>query len=313
MKPSRRATFLPLHLIVLGLGCVPLTGFAVENGTPAFPNGGEDFHVAEMPPPGWYGLLYTNRYHASFLADDAGDRLVPEFGLTVTAVTPRLDWVKPTSFLGADRWGTLVIMPLLNIDLAMKPAPGVSLEGHRLGLGDLTIGNGLHWTFPHFEMINSADVSIPLGSYEASRLVNAGLNRWVIRVSHLGTWRSASRWEVSYRLHTDFNFENRETSYRSGQTIYLNWAVGWKPQPATTVGVAGYSLRQLSDDRQAGHSAAPNGNRVRVDGIGPSVSHFLPNHVMLVAKYFHEFNARNRPRGGQVWLYVAIPLGGTAK
>ncbi|MEO6569583.1 MAG: transporter, partial [Opitutaceae bacterium] len=293
--------------------CMQIAALAVEGGTPAFPNGGEDFHVAAMPPPGWYGLLYSSRYRADFLANDSGDRAVAGFGLTVAAITPRLDWVKPASILGADRWGTLFIVPLLDIDLSVTPAPGVSIQGRRRAFGDLTIGNGLHWTLPNFDMINSADVVIPLGSYNAKRPVNTGLHRWAVRVSHMGTWRPAPRWDVSYRLHTDFNFRNSATDYTSGQTVYLNVAVGWNPRPATTLGLTGYSLRQLTDDRQFGRSAGLNGNHVRVDGIGPGVKHVFPNHVMLVAKYFREFNVRNAPKGEQFWLYAAMPLGGPPK
>ncbi|MEO7413135.1 MAG: transporter [Opitutaceae bacterium] len=307
--PSARTLLVQLSVFV----CLPFAVHAIEGGAPAFPNGGEDFHVAAMPPPGWYGLLYSSRYHADFLADDAGNSAVPSFGLTVNALTPRIDWVKPASVLGADRWGTLFILPVLDLDLALAPAPGVSLTQRRRALGDLTIGNGLHWTFQNFDMINSVDLVIPLGSYDSTRLVNPGQNRWVVRLNHIGTWRPAPAWDVSYRLHTDFNFRNSATGYESGQTAYLNVAVGWSPQRATTLGIAGYSLRQLTDDRQAGRSVGPTGNRVRVDGLGPCVKHVLPNHVMLVAKYFHEFNARNRPKGGHAWLYVAVPLGAPSK
>lgn len=74
---------------------------------------------------------------------------------------------------------------------------------------------------------------------------------------------------MSYRLHWDYNFENSTTDYVSGQTVYLNWAVGGQPQPQMTVGLAGYFLRQITDDRQGGRIVA-GGNRVQVDGIGPS-------------------------------------------
>ena len=311
MSTSSRPSSLLLQ--VAAFACLPLAALALENGATAFPNGGEDFLVAAMPPPGWYGFLHYNYYRSDFLADDAGHMPVQAFNLTVNAVTPRLDWVKPVSILGADRWGTLFILPLLDLDLSLKPVPGVSLHGARRGLGDLTIGNGLHWTFPHFEMVNAIDISVPVGGYESTRLVNTGLNHWVVRLNHIGTWRPTPAWDVSYRLHTDFNFRNSATDYHSGQTVYLNWAAGWHPQPATTIGLAGYFLRQLTDDRQAGHAVGPTGNRVRVDGLGPCVKHFLPNHVMLCAKYFHEFDARNRPRGEQLWLYVAVPLGSPPK
>lgn len=287
----------------------PLLAFATENGTTAFPNGGEDFLVAGMPPPGWYALLYGNHYHADSLVDDRGAALLPGFDLKVNVAALRLDWIKPVSFLGADRWGTLLFMPVINLDLSFSPAPGVLLNGSKRGLGDFTLGNGLHWTFQKFEMVNAVDVVLPVGAYAETDLVNPGQNRWVGRLNHMGTWHPTSFWDISYRLHWDYNFNNPDSDYHSGQTLYLNWAAGWKPTPPLMVGVAGYFLRQLTDDRQAGHVVGPDGYRSRVDGIGPCIKYFLPNHVMLTAKYFREFAVRDHPRGNQFWLYVAIPLG----
>ena len=174
--------------------------------------------------------------------------------------------------------------------------------------GDFS-GNGLHWTFRNFETVNALDVSVPSGTYAASALVNPGLNRWVFRLNHMGTWRPAPDWDISYRAMWDYNFKNPDTNYRSGQTVYLNWGIGWKPTTPMTLGLAGYFLRQITDDRQAGAIAGPGGNRARVDGIGPCVKYFLPNHVLLTVKYFREFNARNHPRGEQFWFEVAVPLG----
>lgn len=288
--------------------CTPSPSRAIEGGVTAFPNGGEDFLVAHMPPPGVYGLLYYTRYTADRLADGAGRMPVHRFDLEVNAFTARLDWVKPVSCLGADRWGTLFVLPQLDLNLALEPAPGVALHGARFGPGDLTIGNGFHWTFPRFEMINSFDVSFPTGRYDARALVNPGLNRWVGRLNHMGSWHPLPAWDVSYRLHTDLNRENPKTNYTSGQTVYLNWAIGWQPQPALTVGLTGYNLRQVTDDRQNGHRAGPDGQRVRVDAFGLGAKYFLPSHAVLTAKYYRERSARNHPRGEQFWLYVAVPL-----
>ncbi len=261
-----------------------------------------------MPPPGWYGWLTYNRYSADRLADDSGLMPVQSFDLKVAAVVPRLDWVKPVSIFGADRWGTLFVLPWLDMDLSLRPAPGVLVEGHKRGLTDFTIGNGLHWTFPVFDMVNSFDVVFPTGSYNANDPINPGQNKWVVRLNHLGTWHPAPAWDVSYRLHWDYNFKNPDTDYRSGQTWYLNWGIGWKPTPPLTLGAVGYFHRQITDDRQAGHVVGAGGNRTRVDGIGPGVKYFLPNHVMLTAKYFREFNARNHPEGAQLWLQVTVPF-----
>jgi hypothetical protein len=289
--------------------CLPLAAGATENGATAFPNGVEDFLVAGMPPPGWYSTTYFNRYSADSLVDNTGDMALESFRFRVIALTPRIDWVRPVSLLGADRWGTLFLVPWLDLDLALSPAPGVVVRGTNRGFGDLTMGNGLHWSFRKFEMINAVDVGFPTGAYNASELVNPGLNHWVVRLNTMGTWRPGPDWEVSYRLHTDFNFRNPATDYVSGETVYLNWAAGWKPAPPLTLGVAGYFLRQITDDRQAGQVVGPDGNRVRVAGMGPCIKYILPNHIILTGKYFSEFDVRNHPRGDQLWFYIIVPLG----
>jgi hypothetical protein len=280
--------------------------WAAENGTTAFPNGGEDFLVAAMPPPGWYGTLYVSRYAADQVMDDAGRMSVEDFDLTVVAVTPRLDWVKPVSLLGADRWGTLLVLPLLDLDLKVEPVPGLKLRGSERGVGDLTIGNGLHWTFGRFEMVNALDVVVPIGSYDASRTVNPGRNQWVFRLNTMGTWFPSPSWDLSYRLHWDYNFRNDDTDYQSGQTVYLNWAVGWKPAPSTTVGLVGFFLRQITDDEIGNQSVPPNGNRLEASGIGGAVKHATNGGVMYTVRYFRDFDARNGPEGDQFWLNAAL-------
>src|SRR5258708_326111 len=279
---------------------------ATEGGTTSFPNGGEDFLVAAMPPPGFYSQVYAPRSGAAGLAGTAGDVALERFELTVKALTPRFDWVKPVSLLGADRWGTLVILPYLDIDLALSRAPGVQVNGSRKGFGDLTFGNGLHWSLGAFEMVNALDVVVPTGSYDRARLVNTGRNQWVLRANHMGTWFPTPQWDVSYRVHWDRNFENPDTRYRSGQTAYLNLAIGWKPAAATTIGIPGYALRQAAGDRGPGGPA--DGNRLAARGFGPGVKHFFPGAVSVTAKYFRETAARNGPRGDSFWLYAGFPL-----
>ena len=293
-------------VLLTGCAFAPLLASATENGTTAFPNGGEDFLVAAMPPPGWYGILYLNRYSADDVMDDSGRTSAAGFDLKVNAVTPRLDWVKPVSVLGSDRWGTMLVMPWLDLDLRVEPVPGMDLRGSEHGFGDLTIGNGLHWTLGKFEMVNAVDVVVPIGAYDSASLVNPGRNQWVIRLNHMGTWFPSSRWDLSYRLHWDYNFRNEDTDYLSGQTVYLNWAVGWKPAPTTTIGVVGFFLRQITDDQVGSQPVAPDGNRLGASGIGPVLKYAAPHGVMYTVKYFRDFDVRNRPEGEQLWVYAAV-------
>lgn len=304
--PRSRVSIAAISVLLAGSAAAPQSARATENSTTAFPNGGEDFLVAAMPPPGWYGTLYLTRYTADEVMDDSGRMAVADFDLTVNAVTPRLDWVKPVSILGADRWGTLFILPLLDLDLQVEPVPGLELLGSEQGIGDLTIGNGLHWTLGKYEMVNAVDIVAPIGSYDASRLVNPGRNQWVVRLNHMGTWFPTPNWDLSYRLHWDYNFRNDDTDYQSGQTVYLNWAIGWKPAPTTTVGIVGFFLRQVTDDRIGSQVVPPDGNRLRTSGIGAAVKYAAPHGVMYTVRYFQDFDVRNGPEGDQFWLNAAL-------
>jgi hypothetical protein len=295
-----------LLVLVAGTAFAPMLACATENGTTAFPNGGEDFLVAAMPPPGWYGILYLNHYSAGEVMDDSGHMPVSGFDLQVNAVTPRLDWVKPVSVLGADRWGTMLVMPWLDLDLQVEPVAGVQVRGSERGFGDLTIGNGLHWTLGKFEMVNAVDVVVPVGKYDSEALVNPGRNQWVIRLNHMGTLFPSPNWDISYRLHWDYNFRNEATDYVSGQTVYLNWALGWKPVATTTIGLVGFFLRQVTDDQASRQPGPSDGNRLRASGIGPVLKYAAPHGVMYTVKYFKDFDVRNRPEGEQLWVYGAF-------
>ena len=111
--------------------------------------------------PGFYSIVYATRYSADHLAGSEGDVPLEHFRLRVNAIAPRIDWVKPVSWLGADRWGTLLILPFLDIDLELSPVPGVRLGGTTRGAGDLAFGNGLHWTLGDFQLVNAVDIVAP--------------------------------------------------------------------------------------------------------------------------------------------------------
>lgn len=179
---------------------LPLAVLATEHATVAFPSGADDFLIAGMPPPGLYGWIYYNHYQSNYLANNSGRMALQNFNLKADVVALRFDYVRPVSILGADRLGFLFFLPIVNLNLALSPVPGVSLKGSSSGVGDFTFSPGLHWTFKNYEMVNAFDVSIPTGVYDKTNLVNAGLNRWVLRLQHMGTWHPTPAWDISYRL-----------------------------------------------------------------------------------------------------------------
>lgn len=288
-------------IFALTIGMVGSIANATEGGVAAFPPGGEDFAAALMPPPGWYGEIMLNRYRATTLKGGDGGTLPVAFDLKVSAVTGKLVWVKPAGVLGADNWATILILPTLDIDVALSPAPGVRLQDRYRGMADVTLGNALHWTFPEFQMVNAFDLVFPTGSYDKNRLANPGQNRGVFRLVHAGTWMPEPWCEVSYRLNWDHQQRNSDTGYRSGQLLNLNYAIGWKPQPGAVLGLAGYLYRQQSDDELNGQNI---GNRMRVNAIGIAAKQFFPTGQFVDIKWYRESGNRNTPQGNALWIYA---------
>jgi hypothetical protein len=277
-----------------------------EFGKIAINDGIDDFLLAAMPPPGTYGVMYLARYTSNYLANNLGNSAVDHFSLTVNAATPRFDWIKPVSVLGADRWGTLILAPYLDVDARISPVPGLNLADSKRGFGDLTIGNGLHWTLGDYQMVNGLDVVFPTGSFDAARLVNLGLNHWTVRLNHLGTWFPRPEWEISYGLRWDYNFENPDTHYTTGQIGYGELTAAWLPTPELRLGVIGVAMRQLTGD--AGPGAPSGGNKYSVSAVGFGGNYALPGGVFITAKYLKELEAKNAPRGQLFQISIAFPI-----
>ncbi len=74
--------------------------------------------------------------------------------------------------------------------------------------------------------------------------------------------------------------------------------------------MVGYFYNQLSGDRGAG--ARLGDFKSRVNGIGPQIGYIFKmgeKQAYINLKGYHEFDAKNRPEGWNVWLTLSIPLG----
>ncbi|MFX8828838.1 transporter, partial [Acinetobacter baumannii] len=66
-----------------------------------------------------------------------------------------------------------------------------------------------------------------------------------------------------------YNLRNRDTDYKSGQELIIDYSVGWGLGNGWTLGVGGYVYQQLTKDSQNGSSVENNNGKALA--IGPSV------------------------------------------
>ena len=290
-----------LRLGVAGLALLTATAAqATEGGGSSYPMGAENFLMGALPPPGVYPLLYANHYAADEFRDGQGNRLPIDFRLRANVLAPRLLWVTEQTLWGG-QLAFAGLFPLVDLD--------VTVNGQRdsaQGLGDIDLTMAL--AYHHSANLHSAfgiDVFAPSGSFDAHRLANIGRNYWTVQGVYAASHVDPGGLNWDLKLMYDYNFENRDTDYKSGQELHVDYALGYGVHPNWVVGIGGYAYRQVTDDKLNGVDI---GNRGRAFAIGPSVKWDNGRGAFVTLKYEREFHVQNRPQGDSVWLKASLPF-----
>jgi hypothetical protein len=274
---------------------------ATEGGGDNIGKGSEGFFAGMLPDPGWYGVLYTNYYHASRVNDGQGKSAAPRFRLETEALAGRLFYMSESRVAGG-RVGAFAIGSLASLhnDTAQTSAD-------RTGFGDLTVGPVLGWDAGSFHSLVAMDVVLPTGGYGNGRPLNTGGNYASLRPIFAFTHLSLGGTEVSAKITYTFNRRNPDTDYLSGQLFHFDYSASYPMTSALRLGVNGYFLKQTSNDEQYGHAVNGDGNRARVMAIGPAL-HYQFGKTGVDFKVLKEFGAENHTEGTSVWLKTAFAL-----
>lgn len=282
--------------VLLSPGALLGTASATEGGGGAYPNGAEDFMTGALPPPGTYFKNYLTYYTASDFKDGNGNDLIPDFDLKVTADVLRFIHVTNCKILGAN-WAVHAFIPLTYQDVK---SGGDSDD--RFGLGDIIVNPIiLGWHTKNFHVTAGLDIYIPVGTYDEDRLANLGRNYWTFEPVLAMTYLNDSGFEVSAKLMYDFNTENDDTNYESGQEFHTDLTIGYHINKSWAVGIGGYYYDQTTDDEQDGVKVGSDGFEGRVFSIGP-VAQYSYRNMSFTLKWQSEFEARNKPEGDKFWF-----------
>jgi hypothetical protein len=150
--------------------------------------------------------------------------------------------------------------------------------------------------------------NLPVGAYDASRLVNLGLGHWAIDGGGGYTYLNPQTGnEFSAVAGFTYNFKNPSLDYQNGIDFHLDVGASHFVSKQMYLGIAGYAYQQITGD--SGLGATFGDFKSRVFGAGPQVGFLFPVGNMqgvLNAKVFKEFGAENRPEGWNAWLTFAI-------
>ena len=295
-----QSSFKPLALAALGL----LAGAAqaAEGGGSTYPQGVESFAAGAVPPPGLYGMVYTQHYNADRMNDGQGRRLgVPGFKVRATAIVPRVVWVTNQQLLG----GQLVFHALAPLVDLKASAMGASQS--KSGLGDMTVGAALG--YHHSPRLHSAvglDAILPTGRYDKGAMANTGRNYSSLDPLYTLSYIDPAGFNGDLRLGYLINRRNSATDYRSGNEFHFDYAAGWAVGGGWTLGVGGYYRQQLGLDRQGGVEL--QGSKTRALAIGPNLKYDSGKGWFVTAKWQFETKVRNGTQGNALWVKAVLPL-----
>ena len=298
---SKSVTVLFIFLAVLSILCMTqMDASATEFGGGAYPNGAECFMAGAIPPPGTYFLNYFVYYTADKFKIKDGDDF-KDFDLKATADVLRLVHVTKHQVFGGF-WGVQVFVPIVNVDVTMQPVSvAPKMSDNKFGLGDIIIDPFLlSWHSKNWHFATGLDIYIPTGAYDEKDLANPGRNYWTFEPVFGFTYISDSGFEVSSKFMYDFNTENDDTKYRSGQEFHFDYLVGYKFNP-WGIGLSGYYYKQITDDKKSGETAQPDGFKGQVFAIGPSIKYDYKNMTFNI-KYQREMSVENKPEGDKFWF-----------
>jgi hypothetical protein len=255
-----------------------------------------------LPPPGVYGMVYGQHYHAGRLNDHNGDNLnVPNFSINANVIAPRLIWVTPQKVLGGDL-ALHTIVPLVDLEVEAG-----SRRQRKTGLGDIMVGAALG--YHHSDKLHSIvalDTYLPTGRYDKNDLANIGTNHWAVEPVYAVSYVQPKGVVADAKIGYIFNQRNSDTDYKSGDELHADYSAGWAFGNGWTAGVGGYALQQTTSDKQHGETLAHS--KTRAFAIGPSVKYDSGKGWFASLKWQKEVVAQNRPEGNAVWLKAVFPL-----
>lgn len=304
-----------LALAVAAISALASASSATENGRNPFPNGLNGTEVGSLPPPGVYLVNEIVAIRADRFNDSDGDRLFPNFDLEVTAYAPRFLWNTGHKVLGGDVSIQLVV-PFVDTKFR-NPPPSPSVPAlppfgrkHAFGVADPIVTPLLAWHGAKWHTVVGADINVPIGQYDRRRLVNAGLNTFIVSPAVAVTYTPTPAWEFSAKATADHYFRNPATDYRSGDAFLLDYAVNHHraaPGGKLILGVGGYVFKQFEDDRLNGATFA-DGFRGQAFGIGPTITYQHSSGPRIELKHQRDFAVENRPEGSRTFVRVYMKL-----
>jgi len=271
---------------------------AAEGPSIAGPIGGTDVRSATLPPPGLYAGAIALWADAFRFVDGQGNLIPALSDARLDRVTggPFVVYVPDVQVLGGSV-GLAGFQPMGRLcGRLFATAPKIC----QTGLGDPyieaawsrsfgTLRPSRHpGAFPILEGLSiklAFGVVVPIGQYNATsaitKALSSGTNIWDFAPSIAVTYTTpailAEGTEFSFKTYWNNYLTNPATGYSTGTIINTDFAITERIG-RFQIGVAGYYLHQIADDKINGVPVAPDGIRAKILSLGGVLVYDMPEH-----------------------------------
>ncbi|MFA6065643.1 MAG: transporter [Candidatus Babeliaceae bacterium] len=252
------------------------------------------------PNPGLYWEEYFIYYNAHKILDNCGKLLngIPSPKINKVFINTQIIYQFDANILQGQP-GIDIILPAVAYSHISKNNLGKTDSGR--GFGDLYLG-----LFIQFNPIkhNNRTVlvhrlefaaSFPIGKNCWQKSINPGNGFIFVNPYWAGTLFFTENWAASWRLHYLWNGLNKKTCVQGGDAIHLNYTTEYQIVKNLWIGLNGYYLQQLNDDKQNGITVPQS--RERVFAAGPGALYVANKDLFFFWNLYFESKVKNRAKG----------------
>ena len=301
---------------------------AEQGGTGHYQSGATASFIDALPDkPGWIVESLFMNYNGTYGVSRGlpyGDNIALDVSANASAESLLLMYSPSFHILGGSP-SFAVAVPYVWMNVRASTTIDSHDVVHRAGRSDSDNGIGdiefwplmLGWAKNDFKYDVRCGIYAPSGAYDSSKLANTGLGYWTIEpevtfsyMSAKSPWSSKIGTEVSLFAGLDFNTENTDANYQSGNIFHLDCTLAQHMElmgGMAGLGANGFYYQQISGD--SGTGARLGSFEARACGVGPVISYAHPirkTELVIEAKWLPQLNTENTTKGDYVWVKVGL-------
>lgn len=305
------------------------TASAIEGGTGTYLLGGRDSFMGVVPGPGTY---VSNEM---VFIDAQGPNLnLAGIAVATPGIEAAMYRLSATHVFDAQILGGTPALNVtqhyawgeLTVDGVIRSAIAGRLTDTANGFSDTTVTSLIGWHDGNLHYSLGVSFYLPVGLYGTANVslgpppsiddaLNFGKNRFAVDPTFAVTWfNPTTGLQLNGAVGVTFSAKNDATDYQSAPELHFEGSIIQQFPNGFALGAAGYAYTQLGQDSGAGADTlrailGVDSLRAEVFSVGPVASYTtrIGNApVTFKAKYFHEFEARNRFEADVIWVGASV-------